>query len=181
MKKSEIVQLALIIFGILIIIRTLETITTQTSIMFGYQDNNKFIASWIFTLIGIVIIMTLIGYLVIRNSKFLSKKIITDKDENENNKSTILNRNEVITISVIILSMFFLITGFLSFISSLFTLLSSFFSDFKSFKEILPGQLWVIIQYVLIILIFMKSNYISNWIERKVMNINEITGHSSKS
>ena len=167
MKKSEIIQLALIIFGILIIIRTLETMTVQTTMIIGYQDNYGSMTSWIFAFIGVILFMTLIGYLIIRKSEYFSKRII--REENEGKESTILTRSETLTIAIIILSLYFIITGFPTFIGSSFTLLTSFFSDFKSFKEILPGQLWPIIQYFLIILIFMKSNYISYWIESKLM------------
>jgi len=169
MRKSEIIQLALIIFGILIIVRTLETMSVQTSIMLNYQNNNEAIYSWIFAFIGVILLMTVVGYMIIVKSEYLSGKIIKDKDESESVKSTVLTRNEAITIAVIVLSMYFIITGFPAFISSSFTLLTSFFSDFLSFKEIFPGQIWGIVQYFLIILIFMKSNYISDWIESKLM------------
>lgn len=169
MKKSEIIQLALIILGILIIIRTLETLTVQTSILFGYQDNNEAIMSWIFTMIGIFILMILAGYLIIRNSENLSKRIVQDESGDEKREVTILSRIDILTITIIIFSMYFIITGFVSFISSFITLFSAFFSDFLTFKEIVVTQLAMVVQYLLIIVIFFKAKDIASWIDRKIL------------
>lgn len=171
MKKSEIIQLALIIFGILIITWTLENLSIQTGITLGNPYNNGEVNLWLFYFAGIFIILALIGFLIIRKSGYLSKKIITDEDDGT--EKTLLARSDVITLAIIIMSLYFIISGFPSFISSFLTLAFSFFDDFKMFKEMLPDQSVRIIWYFLLILIFMKANYISNWIEMNLMTLNK--------
>ena len=168
MKKSEIVQLALIVIGILIIVRTIETLVNQSRIFFGFQAWDT-IPGWLYLLIiSAVILMIVAGFLIIRKSEYLSKKII--KEEAEGKVSTTLNRSEILTISILILSMYFVITGFPSFMSSLFSLGGMFFDNFKLFKEMLPKQIWRLIQYLIVVLIFLKSKYISHRIEKTIMN-----------
>ena len=167
MKKSEIVQLALIVIGILIIVRTIEALVNQARIFFGFQDWGT-IPGWIYPLIfGTVILMIVAGFLIIRKSEYLSKKII--KEEAEGKVSTTLNSSEILTISILILSMYFVITGFPSFMGSLFSLGGMFFDDFKLFKEMLPQKIWWLVQYLVVVSIFLKSKYISHRIEKNIM------------
>ena len=167
MKKSEIVQLALIVIGILIIVRTIETLVNQSRIFFGFQAWDT-IPGWLYLLIiSAVILMIVAGFLIIRKSEYLSKKII--KEEAEGKVSTTLNRSEILTMSILILSMYFVIMGFPSFMASLFSLGGMFFDNFKLFKEMFPKQVWGLIQYLIVVFIFLKSKYISLRIERVIM------------
>ena len=167
MKKSEIIQIALIVLGVLIIIRTFETFAIQTSMIVNSEGGYGGTGYWIFTYIGVIIIMALIGFFLIRKSGFLSKRLI--KKENDDITFLKISRTDIITISVIILSLYFLITGFPRFIGSLATLLTSFFTDFSDFKEILPGQTWFLLQYISVVIIFINSEKFSEWIVRKIM------------
>ncbi len=168
MKKSEIVQLALIVIGILIIVRTIEALVNQARIFFDFQVWDT-IPGWLYLLIfSAVILMIVAGFLIIIKSEYLSKKII--KEEAEGKVSTTLNKSEILTISILILSMYFVITGFPSFMGSLFLLGSMFFDNFRQFKETLPKHVWVLIQYLIVVFIFLKSKYISHRIEKTIMN-----------
>lgn len=167
MKKSEIIQVALIILGVIVIIRTLETFATQTSMIVSSDGGYGQVGYWIFTYVGVIIVMTLIGYFLIKKSKFFSKRLI--KTENDDNIILKISRTDIITISVLILSLYLLITGFPSFTGSIAILLTSFFTDFKNFNEILQGQTLYLLQYVLIAIIFINSERFSEWIERKLM------------
>ncbi len=167
MKKSEIIQLALIILGILIIIRTIETLAVNTTILFRFQDMDQPVAGLIIGIVVMIVLMVVTGLFIIKKSEYFSKKII--KDEKDVEQKVSLSRVEILTISIIILSLYLLITGFPLFLGSLFSLLTSFFNDFKLFKETLPGQTWNIVEYILTLLIFLYAKSVSVWIERKVM------------
>jgi hypothetical protein len=166
MKKTEIIQLSLILFGLFIIYRTIETITVQTSIILSYDNGFDSIYSVLFGFTVVIILLTFAGFFLIKKSAGLSKRIV--KEKNEENRTTILTRFDTINIAIVILSLYFMISAFPRFIGSTYTLIDLFITDYKSFKEFFPAQLWTIIQYMLIIFIFTKSNYISKWIEEKL-------------
>ena len=73
MRKAEIVQLALIILGLSLIIRTLISLMEQISMFTRYSDDFSGIYSWIFAAAAILIILILL-----KSNKFsiwLEKKI----------------------------------------------------------------------------------------------------------
>lgn len=167
MKKSEILQIALVVLGVFIIIRTFETFAFQINMIATLDDGYGSMGYWIFAYIGIIVIMTLIGFLLIRKSGYFSKKLI--KIENDDDKILKISRNEIVSISIIIMCLHFMITGFTGFAGAITTLITSFFTDFSEFKEILPGQTWYLLQYILVIILFINSEKFSNWIVRKIM------------
>lgn len=167
MKKTDIIQLSIIILGIYIIIQTLETLTVQAIVFLEYQDSYRNVTEWIFGFIGIFLVIAAFGYYIIWKSEYFSNKII--KEENEISNTTVLTRSDTLTIAIIILSLYFLITGFMSVISNTILFTTTFFTDFKYFKESYSGPLLTILRYILVIIIFMKSKYISKWIENKII------------
>jgi len=136
-------------------------------LMFGHQDSFQSNWGFIAGLVTAIIIMLVIGFFVVKKSEYFSKKIIRENGDEE--ESVLLSRVDILTISVIILSLYFLITGFPSFISSVFSLVTSFIDDFKLFKETLSGNTWRILQYILTLIIFLYAKAIAVWIERKIM------------
>ena len=167
MKKSEIVQLGLIVIGILIIVRTIETLVLQTVMTLSYMGKVELKSAWILAIIGAIALVIVVALLIISKSEYLSKRLV--KNENEGDVSTILSKSDILTMSILILSMYFVITGFPNVIGSLFLLASLFFDNFELFKETLPKHIWSIVQYLFVVLIFLKSKSISGWIERSIM------------
>ncbi len=167
MKKSEIIQLALIILGVSIIARTFETIAGQISMNIGHPDGLYSMYPWLLSFVSIMTILILIGYLIIKKSSTISKKII--KDESDLKVEISLNRSEIIHISIVIISLLYIVKLFPSFISAVYMIILNFFDDYTFLKDIFPQQIWSIILYITIFVILINSNKFSIWLERKIM------------
>jgi hypothetical protein len=167
MKKTDVIQIALVIIGILIITKTFNSFILQIGLYTRPNsdfDTNSF---FIFTFIIAMIFVIIIGTWVIRNSNYLSKKII--KEELDQLESINISNSELLTNLIIILSLFFLITGFPSVIGSLIFLTTSFFINYTGLNEVIIGYILKIVQYLFLILLFIKAKYISNWIYIKLV------------
>ncbi|MCF8371297.1 MAG: hypothetical protein K9H64_06730 [Bacteroidales bacterium] len=171
MKKTEIVQLSIIIFGILIIVRSIEVFVTQVGIIIGYSDQDHGSNIPIIAFTGGLLLMILIGVALVRKSLWLSKIIIKVQDEDELSVPIRMTRLDLLSIVILIISIYFLIIGFPTFFSSAANLVVLFFADYSYFKEIYQTHVWQILQYILIILMFFRAKSISIWIDKNVIGI----------
>jgi hypothetical protein len=167
MKKTEIIQLALIVLGVLVIVNAFETITYQLSMMVGFEENRSELISWILIFTGVLLLLGVLGFVIINYSDSLAQKMI--KEDKELSISAEFNRIDILSVAIIILSLYFLLTSLPTIIFSLYSLLTSFFGDFVLFKEILPNHALQLIQYLVFIIIFIKANSIAGWIEKRIL------------
>ena len=167
MKKTEIIQLALIILGLSLIIRILINLMEQLSMFISISGEIPINYLWILIIIFLLTILILIGYFIITKSEVISKKII--KDENDRNLEISLDKSEMIHISIIILSLYFLVKLFPSFINAFYIIILNFFIDYTRFRDLFPQQIWTLILYITILLILLNSRKFSIWLERKIM------------
>ena len=165
-KKHEIVQIALVIIGVLIVVRTIETLFGQVTFMGTSQGVYDHLGIWIAVSIVFGFLLVLFAYLMIRKSAYLAKRII--KEENESAEMKCLSRLELLNLSIIIMSLFFLIGRFPSFILSVYNLLSDFIIDFCPYQNMYINNFTQVLQYIMLLLIFLNAKHISIWIERKL-------------
>ena len=144
--------------------------------LIGYDESLFDIYTFIITFIVMGIILVLIGLAIIKYSRKISTKIIRDEEMNENDK-TLLKSYDALLISIILLSLYFLVTGFSYFATSLIQLIFMFLDDFSTFKEVYKTEFWEIIQYVIILLIFFNSRKFADWLYRTFFR--PITGHNN--
>jgi hypothetical protein len=167
MKKTEIIQLALIILGLSLIIRILINLMEQLSMFISISGEISINYLWVLIIIFLLTILILIGYFIITKSEIISKKII--KDENDSNLKISLDKSEVIHVSIVILSLYFLVKLFPSFINAFYIIILNFFVDYTRFRDLFPQQIWTLILYITILLILLNSRKFSIWLERKIM------------
>jgi len=168
MNKTEIIKLALIILGITIIVRSFENLVGQIPLFLQLSSENDSMYIWILTLVALLIVLTLIGYFIIKKSDTISKKII--RNDEGSRTEIALNKLDLIHISTIILCLYFIVTLSPSFITSISTIIIDFFTDFNDFREILPQQIWTIILYITIFVLLANSKKFAIWIEKKTDN-----------
>jgi len=114
----------------------------------------------------ILLIFLLSGYMLVRKSGQISKKILTDDDEQT--LSVALNKSETMHVAIVILCLFFIVKLFPAFTNAIITIISTFIDDFLHFQEILPQQILSIVLYVSIFFILLKSKRFSAWLETKI-------------
>ncbi len=166
MKKSEIIQIAIIILGICIIFRTLLSVFEQLSYSFKFISEQPTDYNLIFVLLAVIALLIIIGVLLIYKSEYLSKKVI--KDDDIESTSTNLNKSEIIQISIVILCLYFIIIYSPGFISSISNIIFNFVNDFRVYQEMLPKNIWSIILYISIFIVLVNSKKFSAWLEQKI-------------
>jgi len=166
MKKSEIIQIAITILGILVMIRTLEALSVQMSSLFSYSKALDVPDYWLAIFVGMFLLMLLIGYFIIKHSSYFAKKIV--KEDTNFVKPIDLSKRDIISIAIVIISLYHLIFYFTGFVSTLYSLFMAFTSDFQYFNVMFPDQIWRVLQYILVVIVFLKANSISKWIEHKI-------------
>ncbi len=168
MKKTEIIQLALVVLGIGIIFRTFVYLIQQISV---YIRLTSAYAIGLMEILGVIFSMTiliLLGYLIIARSEILANKIF--KEENDQKIDIALSKSEIIHVSVIILCLYFLISLFPTFFSSMYIVLFEFVDNFKQFKELLFQRIGTLIIYFTIIVILTNSKRFSIWLDEKLVH-----------
>ena len=126
---------------------------------------------WYLLTIAIYIIMLVMGYVLIKKSEYFAGKIIKDETNIENN--TNLSRKDIIAVAIVVMSVDKLIMGFFMFFSELYSIFLTFISDYPLFMETFKIHLQNVLKYVLIIIIFLKSRNIAEWIDAKVLTNNK--------
>ena len=168
MKKTEIIQLALIVLGIGVIFRTFVYLIQQISV---YIRLTSVYSIGLMEIIGVIVSMgflILIGYLIITRSEILARKIFK-KDDVQNIDIT-LPKHDIIHIAIIIICLYFLISLFPSFLSALYTILFEFVDNYKKFKELLFQRVGTVIIYFVLLIILTNSKRFSIWLEEKIIH-----------
>ena len=166
MRKNEIIQLALIILGTSIIVKVLISILDQIFLLFKFPNDIQGENFWIIIAIVVVLLILLFGIILIIKAKAFSKKIL--KEERNTESALIVNKNDVLHISIIILCLYFLVTLLPSFLNSIYSIGYSFINEFHTFKSMIPSQLGSISLYIIIVLVFLNSNRFSRWIGKRM-------------
>ena len=167
MKKVEIVQLVFVILGVSIIFKILMTFIEQIGLFIQFSDNIYPDLKWIIIILLLCIGIFIIGYLMISRSDYFSRKIF--KDDASSTVEVAIKRSDIIQLSVIILSLYFIVQLFPSFMSSLYTITWSFFNDFIYFKDSYPEFIWTIALYIFIVEVLIYSKKFSIWLESKLI------------
>ena len=167
MNKKEIIQLVLVILGISVIVKTLINFVEQINLYARFPEKHSVDFISIAIIVVSYLILILIGYLILNKSKTISEKII--RDEDDHNLGISLNKNDIVHISIIILSLYFIVWLFPSFMSSIYIIIYEFIDDYQHFKEILPNQLWSIIIYITIIIVLFNSKQFSILLMKKII------------
>jgi hypothetical protein len=166
MKKSDIIDLSLKIFGIYVIIMVILHLKDlyYIKLMFPQQDANNTDYMSIGLFFGSGIIAFLIGYLLIFKSEKTAKKIC--KEDFEFNFAINPNYNKILEISLVIFGLYILIFQFPYVLSSISQIISHLTRDFPQEKASLIYAICSLIQYLFGFLLLTNSKAISIWIMR---------------
>ncbi len=166
MKKTEIVQLTIVILAISIIVQSTRTLFQQLAFSLRVGNNYQVDIVYLFILIfGSVLLFGIAGFIFYKSEK-ISKFII--KEDKEINLS--FDKDEIINLALVIMCLYFIIALFPSFFGSVQQLIFSFFDNYTYFKDIYPGQIWILIVYVSIFVILRNSKKVSSWLLRQLKN-----------
>lgn len=167
MKKTEIIQLALVILGISIIVKALLALVEQVGTFATFSENISNDYYFLIIEAAILVIIFFIGFILITRSGILAKKISPEGKDSE--VETKMEKADVMHVSIIILCLFFIIKLFTSFITAIYSVILAFFNDYVMFKDVLPDKVWTLIVYFAIVIVFMNSRKFSDWLLRKIM------------
>jgi len=167
MKKSEIVQLIIIILGVLIIYRIVINLVTQINMFIQFSGDFSDELTWIIITFVLVILIAFAGIFIIYKSKNISRKIV--KDNPDDQLKVALNKSDIIHLSVIAISLYFLVQLFPSFVGALYSFIINFINDFTMFLESYPQYIASILLYVIIFIVLVNSKQFSGWLEKKLL------------
>ena len=167
MKKTEIISLSVIILGIYIILKSILDIVDQIIISMRYADGFRNYLPWILISLGIILLLVAIGYLLIIKSDSIAKFITKDSgDEHKVNYK--VSKSEVLHLSIIILCLYFLVMLFPALFQAIYSFFSNFIYSYQDFRQLYAEQLMSILMYIAILLILLKSEQFSKWLEHIV-------------
>ncbi len=165
MKKSDIIDLALKIFGIYVVIIAILSLKDIHYLRFNAAfDPDTINYTGIGVFLGAGLVTLLIGYLLIFKSSKLARKIC--KNDFDINLSFDLNYNKILEISLIILGLSILILKFSNFIGSISELVSQFTSIHPQGNSTIAFSVAVVLQYILGYVLVTNSKAITDWIIR---------------
>lgn len=167
MDKKTIIKLALVLAGIFVLITSLKTTISQLIFLQSAQAGHElktiiteFILYFIFSF-GSGLILVFKPDLII---SLLFKNI-----DNENKKTEInISKSGVLQMSLIIISLYYLVASFPSFISNIYVLSKIFVTDFTRFNVQAIDYWPFIIWYILIIIVFFNNKAIANYLYKKL-------------
>ncbi|MBI9058585.1 MAG: hypothetical protein JEZ01_12545 [Labilibaculum sp.] len=165
MKKSDIIDLALKIFGFYIIASAILYLQNfhYLRLMATVEANNtNYTGLGIF--IGFSLLVFVIGYLLIFKSTKIARKIC--KNDFDINLSFDLNYSKVLEISLMILGLIILIFKFSSFVSSITQIVSQFTSIHPQSNPSIAFSVATLLQYILGYILLTNAKALSNWIIR---------------
>ena len=167
MKKSELLRIVLIVFGLSTLVYAIKNFSEQ--IIFLSSMPEDVVKSFYFIAFGgytlATLVLLLVAYILIFKSEGLAKRIIKLKNDDE--LQILITKEDAIQCSLIIISLFIIISHFPRFISIIYSILYSFIDDFVYFNEVLPDNIGFIIIYILSFFIIPYSKQISLWIVNK--------------
>jgi len=164
MKKIDVIDLALKIFGIHVIIVALLYLKDLHYLKTLFSQNDPFsidILAIVF-FIGGGVITFLIGYFLIFKSKKIVQRII--KDDLDINISYDVNYQKILDIALIIIGLVVLIIRLPNFITAIYRFVSYLFGNMRNTYEYLSYDIASLIHYILGYFLVTNSKAISNWI-----------------
>jgi len=164
MKKSEIIDLTLKIFGIHIIVLVILQLKDihYLKTMFSYQDSYSADILSLVLFFGGGLIVFFVGYILIFKSTFFVGKII--KDDTDIQITNNINYSKVLDLALIIFGLFILIIRFPDFISAISRFVGFLFGNMRQGYKYLIYDIASIIHYIIGYLLITNSKNISNWI-----------------
>ena len=163
MKKSDIIDLTLKIFGIYIIITAIISLKDFHFTRFAAAlDPDSINYFGIITLAVALSILLLIGYFLIFRSSKIARKIC--KEDYEINLSFDLNYNKILEIALIIIGLFILIFKFGNLISSFSQLFNQITGNFPVNQQSISFIVATILQYVFGYMLLTNAKAVTTWI-----------------
>ncbi|MBN2597409.1 MAG: hypothetical protein JXR82_11550 [Marinifilaceae bacterium] len=166
MKKSDIIDLALKIFGIYVIIAALLYLKDLHFIKSMFTQNipdyMDFVGLGLFLAGGIITFI--IGYLLIFKSSKVAKKIC--KEDFDINLAIDPNYSKTLEISLVIFGLYILIFQLPNFISGISQIATHFFENFPMNQQTMAYGIGSIIHYILGYVLLTNSKAITAWIIR---------------
>ncbi len=166
MKKSDIIDLTLKIFGIYVVIAALLYLKDLHFIKSMFTQNipdyMDFVGLGLFLAGGIITFI--IGYLLIFKSSRVAKKIC--KEDFELNLAIDPNYNKILEISLVIFGLFILIFQLPNFISGISQIATHFLENFPINEQSMIYGIASIVHYILGYVLLTNSKAISVWIIR---------------
>ncbi|BAX82015.1 hypothetical protein [Labilibaculum antarcticum] len=166
MKKSNIIDLALKLFGIYVVIAALLYLKDLHFIKSMFTQNipdyMDFVGLGLFLAGGVITFI--IGYLLIFKSSRVAKKIC--KEDFDINLAIDPNYSKILEISLVIFGLYILIFHFPYVISSISQIISHLTRDFPQEKASLIYSICSLFQYLFGYLLVTNSKAIAAWIIR---------------
>lgn len=163
MKKSEVIDLSLKLFGINVIITALlyfKDLHYLKSIFSTYNSSSIDILSLILFFAG-GLITFFIGYILIFKSDYIAKKI-TKKDHTINLNFD-SNYKNILDVSLVIIGICILIFKFSNIVATIIRIVN-YFIDSTTGNPFISHDISTVIQYILAYLLISNSRNISEWI-----------------
>jgi hypothetical protein len=166
MKKTDIIDLALKIFGIYVIIVALLSFKDlhYLSNIFSQNDPPSIDVLSLIMFFGGVLITFLIGYFLIFKSTKVAQKII--KEDIEINLSFDTNYKNILEIALIIIGLYILIFRLPYLISSIHHFITYLLDDMRAGSEFIEHDITNVIHYLLGYILVTNSKSIVGWIIR---------------
>ncbi|MGQ1909976.1 hypothetical protein ACT3CE_09330 [Marinifilum sp. RC60d5] len=163
MKKSEIIDLSLKLFGINVIITALlyfKDIHYLKSMFTPYNSSSIDYLSIILFFAG-ALITFLIGYVLIFKSSSITKRII--KEDTIINLNFDTNYKNILDVSLVIIGISILIFQLSNFISTIIRA-ADYFIDSTNINHYMAHDISILLQYILGYILITNSRNISRWI-----------------
>lgn len=175
MKKSDIIDLALKIFGIYVVILSFLNLKDLHYFKTIFSQNDPFSTDILSVVIFFSggIITFLIGSILIFRSTKIARKIC--KEDFDINLAIDLNYSKVLEIALIIIGLFILIFQFGNLLSSFSHLLSQITSNFPLNNQSISFIIASILQYLLGYILLTNAKALAAWIIRiNLKNMDEL-------
>jgi len=170
MKKSDIIDLTIKIFGMYVIIVSLLHMKDIHYLSNIFSQNETYsidILSLVLFLGGGSCIF-IIGYILVFKSKLFTRKII--KEDAAVNLATNTNYKNILDLSLVIIALFIIIFKLPNLISSAYRFVTYILGNLKHTYDFIEQDIAILIQYILAYLLLTNSKGITNWI----VKVNEI-------
>ncbi len=168
MKKTELLSIILIIFGLNTFIYGVVNVTEQYVTLTSIQrsQNETLPIIMLIGFLGASVIIFLISYFLIFKSDAISKKIL--KKDGDLNIQILISKDDAIQIFLIIVSLFILLSRFPAFLGSISSIIMNFFKDNIPHNNFRAQDIGTICLYIFCFVVLTNSKQITNWLIIKI-------------
>ena len=167
MKKSEILKIILIIFGLNTFIYGIINLTQQFVTFLSISKSNEaFSFSMIIGFSAATIVILSISFFLVFKSEIISQWIL--KKDNDLNIKILIKKNEAIQLFLIGVSIFFLLGRFPALVASCHSIVINFLKDNLPHNNFTANDIANIVLYTFSFVILTNSKQLSNWLLSKI-------------